>query len=155
MADTLAYVLLGNHFHFLVRTKNESDLSSVLEIKDLNIGDHSLLISRAFSNLFNAYSKSINKAYNRTGSLFQERFRRKEIESDSYFTEVIFYIHGNPQKHGLVDDFREYTYSSITKYLRSQAGLPGRLDNCFRMKSWNGLAGEKRLFTTTTSIVRR
>jgi len=43
-------------------------------------------ISQHFSNFFNAYTKSINKAYGRTGSLFEERFGRIEVTTDAYFT---------------------------------------------------------------------
>jgi hypothetical protein len=34
------------------------------------------------------------------------------IDSDSYFIQLISYIHRNPQKHGFTDDFRTYPYSS-------------------------------------------
>ena len=65
-----------------------------------------------FSNLFNAYTKAINKAYGRTGSLFAERFGRIAVTSDRYFLQLITYIHLNSQKHGFVDDFREWPWSS-------------------------------------------
>lgn len=69
-------------------------------------------ISRQFSNFFNAYAKTINKAYGRTGSLFQHPFGRVPITSDRQFWNVIAYIHQNPQKHKFVKDFREWKYSS-------------------------------------------
>lgn len=69
-------------------------------------------ISRQFSNFFNAYAKTINKAYGRTGSLFQHPFGRVPITSDRQFWNVIAYIHQNPQKHGFVKDFRDWKYSS-------------------------------------------
>jgi putative transposase len=104
IADTFAYCLLGNHFHFLVRVKDYSDVTSrVLDSRE---------VSHGFSNLFDAYAKAINKAYDRTGSLFTDRFKRIEVNSDSYFTQLIFYIHFNPQKHGFVADFREWLWSS-------------------------------------------
>jgi putative transposase len=68
--------------------------------------------TQQFSNFFNAYAKAINKAYNRTGGLFQERFGRIPVRSDEYFACLVTYIHRNPQKHGFVDDFRDYPYSS-------------------------------------------
>ena len=37
-----------------------------------------------FSNLFNAYSKAINKSYNRTGSLFQEHLKRNKIKDETF-----------------------------------------------------------------------
>ena len=72
-----------------------------------------------FSNFFNAYARSFNQKYGRTGKLFQERFKRKKIEDDFYFTEIIYYIHANPQKHKLLDDFRNYDYSSYHIMLSS------------------------------------
>src|SRR5215211_7432633 len=68
--------------------------------------------SRQFSNFFNAYAKTINKAYGRTGSLFQHPFGRVPITTDQQFWNVIAYIHQNPQKHGFVNDFRDWKYSS-------------------------------------------
>ena len=68
--------------------------------------------SDQFSNFFNAYAKTINKAYGRTGSLFQHPFGRVPITSDRQFWNVIAYIHQNPQKHKFVKDFRDWKYSS-------------------------------------------
>jgi hypothetical protein len=69
-------------------------------------------VSDQFSNFFNAYAKTINKAYGRTGSLFQHPFGRVPITSDRQFWNVIAYIHQNPQKHKFVKDFRDWKYSS-------------------------------------------
>ncbi len=107
VAELFAYNLLPNHFHFFIKTKSRPE------------GKGEKYFSQPFSNLFNAYAKSINKAYNRTGRLFQERFRRKEIDSDSYYTSIIFYIHRNAQHHGLVKDFREHPYSSYHNYINN------------------------------------
>lgn len=63
VVDTYAYCLLRNHFHLLVRVKDLSGLESPK------------LPSQCFSNLFNAYTKSINKAHGRTGALFERPFR--------------------------------------------------------------------------------
>ena len=103
VADTFAYCLLRNHFHVGVRIK-----------EDLHGPKYP---AQQFSNLFNAYSKAMNRAYGRTGSLFENRFRRKEITTDCYFQQVIHYIHWNPQKHGFVTDYREYPYSSYQLFL--------------------------------------
>lgn len=69
-------------------------------------------VSNQFSNFFNAYAKTINKAYGRTGSLFQHPFGRVPVTSDRQFWNVIAYIHQNPQKHRFVDDFRDWKFSS-------------------------------------------
>jgi REP-associated tyrosine transposase len=54
-------------------------------------------ISNQFSNFLNAYAKTINKTYERTGSLFQHPFGRVPITSDKQFWNVIAYIHQNPK----------------------------------------------------------
>ena len=100
VADTFAYCLLRNHFHLLLRIKETFEVSETSKVY------------QQFSNFFNAYAKSINKAFQRTGSLFQHPFGRIPVASDRYFMRLVYYIHFNPQKHGFVPDFRESPYSS-------------------------------------------
>jgi REP element-mobilizing transposase RayT len=112
VADTYAYCLMRNHFHLLVRIKTEEEYYTQPNPQPGESRVTKFVPSQNFSNLFNAYSKAINKAYNRTGSLFQDRFSRREVNTDAYFINLIFYIHYNPQKHGFVDDFRDWLWSS-------------------------------------------
>jgi putative transposase len=83
-------------------------------------------VSDQFSNFFNAYAKTINKAYGRTGSLFQHPFRRAPVTSDRQFWNVIAYIHQNPQKHGFVKDFRDWKYSSYGTILTGKRTVINR-----------------------------
>ncbi len=112
IAETYAYCLLRNHFHLLVRIR-EKDNQNLTGLQDLSgLSSTILNPSQQFSNFFNAYTKSINSAYGRTGNLFQRPFGRIQVMTDDYFAQLIHYIHFNPQKHGLVPNFREYLYSS-------------------------------------------
>jgi REP element-mobilizing transposase RayT len=108
VADLFAFCLLKNHFHLLVRIKAEEEISTE-QIVPQTVNQNP---SACFSNFFNAYAKAINKAYSRTGSLFQHPFHRAEVTSDPQFIAVVQYIHQNPQKHGFIDDFRNWPYSS-------------------------------------------
>jgi putative transposase len=99
------------------KNDNSACVEPPIEIKMLSAP---LIISKQFSDFFNSYAQSINKAHSRTGRLFEEPFRRILINSDAYFTELIYYIHFNPQKHGFVKDFRAYPHSSYHSHL-SQA----------------------------------
>lgn len=99
VAKTYAYCLLFNHFHLLVRFLDNNELNS----KSL---------SRAFNNLFIAYAKSFNRAYDRTGAVFESPFARKNAEDPDHFWKLVVYIHRNPQEHGLIEDFRDWRYSS-------------------------------------------
>ncbi len=109
VAQTYAYCLMRNHFHLLVRIKTEAEQRQTCKVSETFRVSNP---TQQFSNLFNAYAKAINKAYDRTGGLFQERFGRIPVTSDDYFVHLISYIHFNPQKHGFVNDFREYPWSS-------------------------------------------
>jgi putative transposase len=66
VADTFAYCLLRNHFHIGVRIKE--DLTGLK-----NPGQQ-------FSNFFNAYSKGLNRAYGRTGSVFESRLSSNVVK---------------------------------------------------------------------------
>jgi REP element-mobilizing transposase RayT len=109
IADTYAYCLMRNHFHLLVRINPKPDLTGFKNLSGLDAP----LYSKQFSNLFNAYTKTINKTYQRTGNLFERPFKRILVDSDRYFIHLISYIHRNPQKHGFTNDFRTYPYSSF------------------------------------------
>jgi hypothetical protein len=148
VADLFAYCLLRNHFHLSVRIKSEEEIfetqrktqsgktlsvsyvsthqarqgnSSTYEEDQSRkpLGSH--YVSDQFSNFFNAYAKTINKAYGRTGSLFQHPFGRIPITSDRQFWNVIAYVHQNPQKHRFVKDFRDWKYSSYGVILTGKA----------------------------------
>ncbi len=127
IADTFGYCLLRNHFHFLIRVKSQQE-----------IGLPQANPSQCFANLFNAYSKAINKAYQRTGSLFEERFGRIEVTNSIYFTHLLFYIHFNPQKHGFVSDFREWPWSSFHGLM---SGKPTRLQRASVLEWFGGVDG--------------
>ncbi len=79
------------------------------------------MASKAFNNFLAAYAKAINKAYGRTGALFQHHFGRIPVTSDRYFAALVRYIHHNPRKHGFVSDFRDWPYSSYHELTQTDA----------------------------------
>ena len=123
VADTYAYCLLKNHFHLLVRIKTEAEIRNevmqtiqetfrVSKTLKVSLEVSARAPSQAFSNLLNAYTKAVNKAYRRSGSLFEHPFGRVEVTNQAYFARLVIYIHQNPQRHGLIADFRDWPYSS-------------------------------------------
>ncbi len=134
IADTYAYCLLSNHFHFLIKTKSEAEVREAIKKENIFNEDFaqsevfiekhrdkaiSWIFGNAFSSLFKSYTQAINKAYHRTGRLFEAPFRRIEVDNEIYFTKLIYYIHHNPQKHGFVKDFRDYPHSSYHSMLHT------------------------------------
>ena len=81
-----------------------------------------------FSNLFNAYTKAINKKYNREGSLFKERYKRKRITDEKYLMKNIIYIHLNSMKHRFSEDFRAYPHSSFNALISDKSTKLKRKD---------------------------
>jgi len=114
IADTLAWVLMPNHFHFLVRINMSSpNLTGFENLSGLNTTNFDIKPPHQyFSNLFNAYTKAVNKRYDSRGSLFERPFKRKLIDSDEYLKQVILYIHDNPVHHGFCHNPVEYPWSS-------------------------------------------
>ena len=77
-----AYCLMSNHVHLLIR---EGDTS----------------ISEAMRRINTSYAYYFNWKYERTGHLFQDRFRSEAVEDDRYLMALVRYIHQNPVKIGM------------------------------------------------------
>jgi REP element-mobilizing transposase RayT len=100
--SVLAYCLMNNHFHLLIRLDSEE--------KE---------VTQAFSNLFNSYAKAFNKQTNRTGSLFEKHFKRIKLKNENYLKQLIVYIHLNP-KHHFDINFKDFRFSSYQAYLSNK-----------------------------------
>jgi REP element-mobilizing transposase RayT len=95
----LAYCLMGNHVHLLLKTEKEE-------------------LGQIFRRIGASYVYWYNHKYNRTGHLFQDRYKSEVVETDAYLFAVLRYIHQNPIKAGIVNKLEEYTWSSYAEYLR-------------------------------------
>ena len=94
-----AYVLMKNHYHLLVKTTQDGNLS------------------RAIQWLGVTYAGWFNRRYRRSGHLFQGRFKSFLVEDESYFTALCYYIHGNPVRAGLAQAAEDFPYSSARAYV--------------------------------------
>ena len=104
--DIWSYCLMPNHFHFLIKVK---DKYSFPEEADTNS-----FLENQFKRLFSSYTLSFNKVYDRTGSLFQKRFKRVRTTTQNYLLSLIHYIHHNPIHHKFANDFSGWKYSSYS-----------------------------------------
>lgn len=112
IADTYAWVLMPNHFHFLLRLKEEEEILSQYNGDGQSEPGSLKKPHQYFSNCFNAYSKALNKHYHRHGALFERPFCRKKIDTQDYLRQAILYIHHNPVHHGYRDHPMDYPWSS-------------------------------------------
>lgn len=116
--DTYGYCLLENHFHLLVRI---SDLTTFKKLSNLDPDKNNHeVVSHQFRKFFQSYAMAFNKQNNRLGTLFQTPFKRALVANEDYLTQMIYYIHANPQEHGLTDDFRNWKWSSFNRILMTK-----------------------------------
>ena len=80
LVDIGAYCLMPNHFHILVKEKEEGGITKFMQ---------------KFST---AYVMYINTKYKRTGSLFEGKFKSQYLNTDKYLKYIFSYIHLNPLK---------------------------------------------------------
>ena len=80
-------------------------------------------LSQIFKRIGAAFAYWYNVKYNRSGHVFQDRFRSEAVETPRYLVTVLRYIIQNPVAAGLVDSPEEYVYSSAQEYLNGSRGL--------------------------------
>ncbi len=111
-----AYNLLGNHFHFMIKVNDLTDLTTFKKSANLKLPNKQKtthdIVSHQFKKLFQSYAMAFNKEQNRIGTLFQTPFKRVRVEDGNYLRELACYINTNAQKHNLVKDFRDWKWSS-------------------------------------------
>ena len=86
------YALMDNHYHLLVETKEEN-LSSFMRIVNAN------------------YAIYFNRKYNRSGHLWQDRYKSKYVLSDNYLYTVIKYIEYNPLEANISSKISSYPFT--------------------------------------------
>jgi REP element-mobilizing transposase RayT len=112
IAETVCYCLMPNHFHFLVRIRDEKELFPFINKAVKQSRTLENVLSQEFSNLFNTYVQAFNKLHNRKGSLFMKNYNRLMITDEVYVRKLILYIHNNPVDSGIVDNLNDWKYSS-------------------------------------------
>lgn len=119
IACGLAYSLMPNHFHFLVKIRDEPALQTTFGKFETfqKLGYH---LSKQFSNFFRSYTQAYNKKYPRKGSLFNPNFKRKEITSEAYIARLIAYIHLNPVHHKFTTQLGQWPFCSYSAFLEQK-----------------------------------
>lgn len=125
IADNLAWCLMPNHFHLLVKIKSAEGIAAAcLNFETLGkLEQRSAFLSKQFSNFFGSYTQAFNKVYKRRGSLFVKNFKRKEVLDDDYLRRLILYIHLNPVKHGFVKEINRWPWSFWSTFPNAHPGL--------------------------------
>ncbi len=117
LTDMCIYCLMPNHFHLLLREKQEKGISTFMQ------------------KITTAYTMYFNRKNGRSGALFQGTYKAKRTDNDEYLKYLVSYIHLNPVKlieprwkeEGIANKLRaesflrEYPYSSYLDFASEQS----------------------------------
>jgi putative transposase len=92
------YCLMDNHIHLVMQTEE-------------------VPLSRIMQNISLRYTKWINYSQNRTGHVFQGRYKALLIDADAYLLELVRYVHLNPVRAGAVASADSWSWSGQRAYV--------------------------------------
>lgn len=104
----LAYCLMDNHVHLLIKENEE--------------------IGNSIKRIAVSYVQYHNTKYDRTGHLFQNRFKSEVVENETYLLVVTRYIHQNPIRAKIIKNMSDYKWSSYNEYLDKYNGKTTSID---------------------------
>lgn len=122
-----AWALIPNHFHLLLKTGK-------------------VPVATFMSRLLTGYAIGHNRRHRRSGHLFQNRYKSILCQEDTYFKELVRYIHLNPLRAGIVHDMVE-----LDKYpFSGHCIIMGKKKN-----QWQSVNGVLEQFGDRTHLARR
>ena len=89
-----AYVIMTNHLHLLITPTDKAQLSKFMQT------------------MANRYVRYFNATNNRTGTIWEGRFKSCLVDSENYLFSLHRYIEMNPVKAKMVKNIADYPWSS-------------------------------------------
>ncbi len=107
-ADLLAYCLMPNHFHLLVRPTVDGQLSRLMQ----------------WFTATHSRRWHLGRGSRGTGSVYQGRFKAFPVQTDDHFLTVCRYVERNPLRASLVARAEDWPWSSLAERARSTLCVP-------------------------------
>tara|TARA_R110002126_G_scaffold24432_2_gene85002 strand:- start:20 stop:628 length:609 start_codon:yes stop_codon:yes gene_type:complete len=115
--DVLAWCLMPNHFHWLIKVKEDYK-------NNVNFENNAKIVeslNRSIGSLQSSYTRAINTKFDRSGSLFRSRTKAKSLHEnsrsrDNYGINCFLYIHQNPLRAEIVSKIEDWEFSSFRDY---------------------------------------
>lgn len=115
--DLLGYVIMDNHYHLIMGTKQKS-------------------LDKIMQQVNNAYSKNYNKRYKRTDHVFGGRYKAILVKDDAYLLSLLRYVHQNPVRAKMCKEVKDYRWSS-DQYYRNNIKKQVQIDKILNMFAEN------------------
>ena len=136
VCDLLAYCLMPNHFHFLIKANCET----VAKVPNPNPLINNTVFSKELGKMLSSYTRAIQKQEGFTGSLFQQKTKAKQVsgmltDGSDYVAGCFVYILNNPVKAGFVKCPEDWEYSNCRDLLGLRSG-----DLCKQDRIWEELS---------------
>lgn len=105
LVTILCFCLMPNHFHFMLKQEKEAGIKQFIQ------------------RLSNSFAHYFSVKYKQRGHVFEGNFKAVRIETDEHFIHLSRYIHLNPVTAYIVEDPKDYPYSSYNTYLGNRGFL--------------------------------
>ena len=143
LIELLAFTLMPNHYHLLIKPRFDNGISKFM--KRLNMG----------------YARYFNEKYERSGALFEGRYKSIAINTEPHFLHIPYYIHSNPldlyipewrerkiKNHSLAMKFlKQYRWSSFSDYINIK-NFPSVTQRDFLLNFYGGTEEYKKYIST-------
>ncbi len=123
-AETLAYCLMTNHYHLILRTPDDT-------------------LSEAMQHLGGVFTRRTNDRIGRDGPLFRGRFTSIPVTTDAYLHWLVRYVHLNPLDVAGVTEPDRYRWSSLRTYLGLRPP-PSFLNRDLVLSAWDDIEAFRR-----------
>jgi putative transposase len=98
----IAYCIMPDHYHLLIKTTQENTFPKYI------------------ADVENSFTRFFNIKFKRKGPLWQSAFKAVRIKNNEHLLHVSRYIHLNPTTNALVENPKEWKYSSYNEYINDE-----------------------------------
>lgn len=106
--EIIAYCIMDNHAHLLIYSEKIERLANFMH------------------RINSIYAQHYNRKEERVGYVFRNRYVSEEITNEQYLIRCINYIHTNPVKAGIVNECKEYKYSTYNNYINNKSNIKNK-----------------------------
>lgn len=136
LVEVIAYCLNPNHFHFILKQKEENGIPEFMK------------------RLSGGYTRYFNEKHKRSGSLFQGRYKAVHVESNEQLLHLSAYVNLNYEIHNFGKS-GSWSFSSFKAYTGEKEGLLCEPDIILSQFKYNGKEYEKYIYSNLEYFKQR